>query len=125
MDKSHLVGQLLNSIHDARTHVYKICLRNVLCKRFVAFGQHIKVCKRIALQLNRNRLIAASCVTNSRPSLLLLKEIEKIVAGCVMQTKSKVDLMLMDFQCACGKGIEDVAVNKLMYCLCMYRVRLG
>jgi len=22
MNKSHLVGQLLNSIHDARTHVY-------------------------------------------------------------------------------------------------------
>ena len=25
LNKSHLVGQLLNSIHDARTHVYKIC----------------------------------------------------------------------------------------------------
>ena len=24
MNKSHLVGQLLNSIHDSRTHVYKI-----------------------------------------------------------------------------------------------------
>jgi len=24
LNKSHLVGQLLNSIHDARTHAYKI-----------------------------------------------------------------------------------------------------
>jgi len=24
LNKSHLVGQLLNSIHDARTHVYSI-----------------------------------------------------------------------------------------------------
>ena len=29
LNKSHLVGQLLNSIHDARTHVYKIRALNL------------------------------------------------------------------------------------------------
>jgi len=28
LNKSHLVGQLLNSIHDARTHVYYIYIQN-------------------------------------------------------------------------------------------------
>ena len=38
LNKLHLVGQLLNSIHDARTHVYK----NLgSCCRHVAVG-HIK-----------------------------------------------------------------------------------
>jgi len=29
LNKSHLVGQLLNSIRDARTHVYKIQLKSL------------------------------------------------------------------------------------------------
>jgi len=32
LSKSHLVGQLLNSIHDARTHVYKIYTHTVYLK---------------------------------------------------------------------------------------------
>jgi hypothetical protein len=70
------------------------------------------------LELNHGRLNPAICATNSKPSFLLLEEIEKIVAG-------RVHLMLMHFQCAYEKHIEDVTVNKLMYFVCMYRVRLG
>ena len=85
----------------------------------------LKVCQRIMLELKCDRLNAAICSTNSKPSFLLLKDIKKKVAGCVVQSKNKVDLMLMHFQCACGKHIEDVAVNKLIYFVCMYRVGLG
>jgi hypothetical protein len=71
------------------------------------------------LELNYDRLNAAICATNSKPSFLLLKDIEKIVSGCVMQSKGKGDLMLKRFQCAYGKHIEDVALNELIYlCAC-------
>jgi len=36
INKSHLVGQLLNSIHDARIHVYKILLVFIYLK-FIFF----------------------------------------------------------------------------------------
>jgi len=37
MNKSHLVGQLLNSIHDARTHVYKKMYKFFFYNKFVIF----------------------------------------------------------------------------------------
>ena len=77
------------------------------------------------MELNYDHLNAAVCATNSKPRFLLFKDIEKIVSGCVMQSKSKVDLMLKRFQCAYGKHIEDVAVNELIYFVCMQRMRLG
>lgn len=77
------------------------------------------------LELNYDRLNAAICATNSKPSFLLLKDIEKIVSGCVMQSKAKVDLILNRFQCAYGKHIEDVAANELIYFVCMSGMRLG
>jgi hypothetical protein len=77
------------------------------------------------LGFNHDRLNAAICATICKRSFLLLKEIEKLVAGCVMQSKGKVDLMLLHFQCAYGKHIEDVAVYKPIYFVCMFRVRFG
>ena len=79
----------------------------------------------MVLELNYYRLNAAICATDSKHSFLVLKEIEKIAVGCVMQSKSEADLILMHFQCAYGKHIEDVALNKPIYFVCMYRVRLG
>ena len=45
LNKSHLVGQLLNSIHDARTNVYKKNIKTFFLKRKFAPIGAMKTCK--------------------------------------------------------------------------------
>ena len=48
LNKSHLVGQLLNSIHNARTHVYKTHMQVTHSKVFTS----ILFCSQLSLKIS-------------------------------------------------------------------------
>jgi hypothetical protein len=82
LNKSHLVGQLLNSIHDTRTHVYKIYTHCLPQNRY---------------QLHAHTHVRQSAHKRTYPSIRYVNKTNKCTQMCtsILQYKHSTPLMCL------------------------------